>query len=915
MDRLSSAAEFQAKEDAFEKQSTKRESSLEPAGSPPSLKISARWNPAEACRPLIDEAPVFYPSPEEFEDTLAYIEKLRPKAESYGICRIVPPASWRPPCPLKEKNIWESSKFSTRIQQIDLLQNREPFKKAAKSRKRKRRRHSRMGISKRRKVSGCEAASSSEVDEKFGFQTGPDFTLDEFQKYDDYFKECYFQIGDHPCDSSSSENKKWRPSVEDIEGEYWRIVEQATDEVEVYYGADLETLNFGSGFPKRSSGSTESDSDQYTRSGWNLNNLSRLPGSVLCFENCDISGVVIPWLYVGMCFSTFCWHVEDHHLYSLNYLHSGDPKVWYGIPGDHASSLENAMKKHLPDLFDEQPDLLHELVTQLSPSILKEEGVPVYRAVQHSGEFILTFPRAYHSGFNCGFNFAEAVNVAPVDWLVHGQNAVELYSKQRRKSSLSHDKLLLGAAQEAVQSLRELSVSRKKDPKILRWKRVCGEDGLLTKAVKKRVLMEEERLNRLENSFRLLKMEGDFDSKGERECFLCFYDLHLAASSCNCCPDRYACLAHAKDLCSCESSERFVLLRHTMDELHSLIKALEGDLDAAKALVDNATSCPKDSSKAPEPEHSNPHLGAEGLQTDIGTNKPVGHEDNNKKAVVDVNLGRNSKLEEKKIMVESQKEDTHPNAERSGLPKIDGSGSLANGSKKDQNTTSESLCRSVELVKAGSLVVKKLWCTKQAIYPRGFKSRVKFLSVLDPTKVTYYISEILDAGLLGPLFRVSVEEFPSENFSNISAEKCWAMVIQRLRLEILKRCNQPPGSLTPLQAVNGLEMFGLLSPHIIQAVEALDPNHQLEEYWNHKSAKLFGVDLAKEGEKNTEGGTAMGAAPDPSLDRDTRLLRGLLKKATPEELILMHGLLCGETRSTELREELSSLVDQMEKGP
>lgn len=61
---------------------------------------------------------------------------------------------------------------------------------------------------------------------------------------------------------------------------------------------------------------------------------------------------------------------------------------------------------------------------------------------------------------------------------------MEGYSKQRRKSSLSHDKLLLGAALEATHSLWELSVSRKKTPVIVRWKRVCGEDGLLTKAVK-----------------------------------------------------------------------------------------------------------------------------------------------------------------------------------------------------------------------------------------------------------------------------------------------------------------------------------------------------------------------------------------------------------------------------------------------
>lgn len=61
---------------------------------------------------------------------------------------------------------------------------------------------------------------------------------------------------------------------------------------------------------------------------------------------------------------------------------------------------------------------------------------------------------------------------------------MEGYSKQRRKSSLSHDKLLLGAAMEATYCLWELSLSKKKNPVIARWKRVCSEDGLLTKAVK-----------------------------------------------------------------------------------------------------------------------------------------------------------------------------------------------------------------------------------------------------------------------------------------------------------------------------------------------------------------------------------------------------------------------------------------------
>ena len=40
-----------------------------------------------------------------------------------------------------------------------------------------------------------------------------------------------------------------------------------------------------------------------------------------------ITGVMVPWLYVGSCMSAFCWHVEDHALYSINYLHKGAPKV------------------------------------------------------------------------------------------------------------------------------------------------------------------------------------------------------------------------------------------------------------------------------------------------------------------------------------------------------------------------------------------------------------------------------------------------------------------------------------------------------------------------------------------------------------------------------------------------------------
>lgn len=73
------------------------------------------------------------------------------------------------------------------------------------------------------------------------------------------------------------------------------------------YGADLETKDFGSGFPKMPCQASSPLDEKYTKSGWNLNNFPRLPGSVLSYESSDISGVLIPWLYIGMCFSSFCW--------------------------------------------------------------------------------------------------------------------------------------------------------------------------------------------------------------------------------------------------------------------------------------------------------------------------------------------------------------------------------------------------------------------------------------------------------------------------------------------------------------------------------------------------------------------------------------------------------------------------------
>uniref|UniRef100_I1PU80 JmjC domain-containing protein n=2 Tax=Oryza glaberrima TaxID=4538 RepID=I1PU80_ORYGL len=866
---------------------------------------NGKWHPHESYRPEIDDAPVFTPTEEEFKDPIRYITSIRPQAEKYGICRIVPPSSWRPPCSLKEKNFWECTEFNTRVQQVDKLQNREPTKKKSQPRvqkKRKRRKRLRFGMTHRR-PSANTSEDCADADEKFGFQSGSDFTLDEFQKYADEFKQQYFGIkgsDEIPLSEIKKKKKNWQPSVDEIEGEYWRIVVCPTDEVEVDYGADLDTSMFSSGFSKLSSDSNRRD--PYGLSCWNLNNLPRIPGSVLSFETEDISGVVVPWLYVGMCFSSFCWHVEDHFLYSMNYMHFGEPKVWYGVPGADAVKLEEAMRKNLPRLFEEQPDLLQELVTQLSPSVLKSEGVPVYRVVQNPGEFVLTLPRAYHSGFNCGFNCAEAVNVAPVDWLPHGQCAVELYREQRRKTSISHDKLLLKTANEAVRQLWMNLSDCKSEQGVYRWQDTCGKDGMLTSAIKTRVKMEKAARGG-NMALQYKKMDGDYDS-ADRECFSCFYDLHLSAVSCQCSPNRFACLNHANILCSCEMDRKTALLRYTIEELHTLVAALEGDPTAVYQWGQNDLGlvCPSGST-----QYKKMDLGENTEFPDSATNINHGcslgsqdqyHYDPAKPAGYQQEKGiqiASEKHDKNKMVVNLESPATASNPSRS---KSDCSGSLSlnlsselpssriqTGNSTLASITTEKLFGvdiksnlaqssdgqvsqlakpsssqtdevskpaiakyTVELLDSGTMMIGKKWCNQQAIFPKGFKSRVTFHSVLDPTRTCCYISEVLDAGLLGPLFRVTVEGLPEVSFTHTSPMQCWDSVRDRVNEEIAKQISFGKSGLPDFlscNSLNGLEMFGFLSSPIIKEIEALDPCHQCLDYWLSRVSSV-GTELPSE---------------------------------------------------------------------
>lgn len=66
----------------------------------------------------ISEAITFMPNEDEFKEPLEYIEKIRPMAEQYGICKIIPPRHWKPPFCIDMYNF----KFRPRVQKLNELE-------------------------------------------------------------------------------------------------------------------------------------------------------------------------------------------------------------------------------------------------------------------------------------------------------------------------------------------------------------------------------------------------------------------------------------------------------------------------------------------------------------------------------------------------------------------------------------------------------------------------------------------------------------------------------------------------------------------------------------------------------------------------------------------------------------------------
>jgi len=94
------------------------------------------------------------------------------------------------------------------------------------------------------------------------------------------------------------------------------------------------------------------------------------------------------------------------------------------VPSSQGEKFERVAATYFPALSKECKSFLRHKTTMINPHVLaKQDGITVNTCVQETGEFMITFPFAYHAGFNHGFNCAESVNFAQPDWIEYGRKA------------------------------------------------------------------------------------------------------------------------------------------------------------------------------------------------------------------------------------------------------------------------------------------------------------------------------------------------------------------------------------------------------------------------------------------------------------------------------------------------------------
>uniref|UniRef100_A0A8C7I3Y0 Protein Jumonji n=1 Tax=Oncorhynchus kisutch TaxID=8019 RepID=A0A8C7I3Y0_ONCKI len=233
------------------------------------------------------------------------------------------------------------------------------------------------------------------------------------------------------------------PGAAEVEQEYWRIVEQRHCHVAVHYGK-VDTNTHGSGFPV-------GKSEPFSKHGWNLTVLPNNSGSILRHLGA-VPGVTIPWLNIGMVFSTSCWSRDQNRLPYIDYLHTGADCIWYSVPAEEKVKLDKVVHTLLQANGTPGLEMLEKNI-MISPEVLCQEGIKVHRTVQQSGQFVVCFPGTFVSKVCCGYSVSETVHFATPQWMNLGYEASKDLKCRHIAKPFSMEKLLYQIA--TAESKRE----------------------------------------------------------------------------------------------------------------------------------------------------------------------------------------------------------------------------------------------------------------------------------------------------------------------------------------------------------------------------------------------------------------------------------------------------------------------------
>lgn len=99
----------------------------------------------------------------------------------------------------------------------------------------------------------------------------------------------------------------------------------------------------------------------------------------------------------------------------------------WAIPETYGNSFEKLAAELFPQEASKCPAFLRHKMAFIHPKILKEHNIPCVMVTQQPGDFVITFPHAYHCGFNNGYNIAESTNFAMPRWIEYGKKAAECH--------------------------------------------------------------------------------------------------------------------------------------------------------------------------------------------------------------------------------------------------------------------------------------------------------------------------------------------------------------------------------------------------------------------------------------------------------------------------------------------------------